>query len=98
MKEIRQHNTGPGIEQKVGNGFVHSLINSSQKTIDMNNGQNQQAKNNNGQLNNNKKRAENKDNLDSREGEEQLTKGDDHTNNKKETKSAKPSTSNKGDN
>ena len=30
-------------------------------------------------------RPENKDNLDSREGEEQLTKGDDITHNKKET-------------
>ena len=30
------------------------------------------------------KRPENKDNLDSREGEEQLTKGDDITHNKKE--------------
>ena len=29
-------------------------------------------------------RPQNKDNLDSREGEEQLTKGDDHTHNKKE--------------
>jgi hypothetical protein len=41
------------------------------------------------QLNNNKRRAENKDNLDSREGEEQLTKGDDKTHNKKETQSTK---------
>ncbi len=31
-------------------------------------------------------RPENKDNLDSREGEEQETKGDDVTNNKKENK------------
>ncbi|MEO6719698.1 MAG: hypothetical protein ABIN67_04990 [Ferruginibacter sp.] len=38
-------------------------------------------------LNNNKKRAENKDNLDSREGEEQLTKGNDTTHNKKEKQS-----------
>lgn len=30
------------------------------------------------------RRPENKDNLDSREGEEQLTKGDDITHNKKE--------------
>ncbi len=44
------------------------------------------------QLNNNKNRAENKDNLDSREGEEQLFKGDDETHNKKEKKSAKKST------
>lgn len=35
---------------------------------------------------NNKNKPENKDNLDSREGEEQLTKGDDVTHNKKETK------------
>ena len=34
-------------------------------------------------MNNNKSRAENKDDLDSREGEEQLTKGDDITHNKK---------------
>ncbi len=33
------------------------------------------------------KRPENKDNLDSREGEEQDTKGDDVTNNKKENHS-----------
>lgn len=33
-------------------------------------------------------RPENKDNLDSREGEEQLTKGDDVTHNKKEKHSA----------
>ena len=33
---------------------------------------------------NSPKRPENKDNLDSREGEEQLTKGDDVTHNKKE--------------
>lgn len=32
----------------------------------------------------NEKRPENKDNLDSREGEEQETKGDDVTHNKKE--------------
>ncbi len=35
---------------------------------------------------NNQQRPENKDNLDSREGEEQLTKGDDVTHNKKEKK------------
>ena len=34
----------------------------------------------------NKHRPENKDNLDSREGEEQEIKGDDVTNNTKETK------------
>jgi hypothetical protein len=38
-------------------------------------------------LNNNKQRAENKDNLDSREGEEQLSKGDDITHNKKDKQS-----------
>lgn len=47
------------------------------------------------QLNNNKKRAENKDNLDSREGEEQLTKGTDTTHNKKEKQSARANTGNK---
>lgn len=35
------------------------------------------------------KRPENKDNLDSREGEEQETKGDDVTHNEKETKEHK---------
>jgi hypothetical protein len=35
------------------------------------------------------KRVENKDNLDSREGEEQEIKGDDITHNKKETKEKK---------
>lgn len=35
----------------------------------------------------NKRRPENKDNLDSREGEEQQTKGDDVTHNQKEKKS-----------
>jgi len=53
----------------------------------------QQTPNHNTKLNNNKRRAENKDNLDSREGEEQLNKGDDVTHNKKEKKSEKPSTS-----
>ncbi len=43
----------------------------------------------NTQLNNNKRRPENKDNLDSREGEEQQFKGDDVTHNKKEKKSEK---------
>jgi hypothetical protein len=42
--------------------------------------------NQNKQLNNNKQRAENKDDLDSREGEEQLFKGDDVTHNEKQTK------------
>ena len=36
-------------------------------------------------------RPENKDNLDHREGEEQLTKGDDVTHNRKEVKNEKPS-------
>ena len=39
-----------------------------------------------GQINNNKPRPEIRDNLDSREGEEQLSKGNDVTHNKKETK------------
>ncbi len=46
--------------------------------------------NQNKQLNNNKKRPEQRDDLDSREGEEQLTKGNDVTHNSKETKSKKP--------
>jgi hypothetical protein len=41
------------------------------------------------QFNQNKRRAENKDNLDSREGEEQQFKGDDITHNRKERKSEK---------
>ena len=48
-------------------------------------------------LNANKKRAENKDNLDSREGEEQQTKGDDVTHNKKERKSMKSRENTKGE-
>ena len=44
------------------------------------------------QFNANKKRAENKDNLDSREGEEQNFKGDDVTHNKKDVKSKKSGT------
>lgn len=44
------------------------------------------------QFNTNKHRPENKDNLDSREGEEQQFKGDDITHNKKETKSSRKST------
>ena len=47
------------------------------------------------QFNANKKRAENKDNLDSREGEEQQYKGDDVTHNKKDVKNKKPGTSQK---
>ena len=39
----------------------------------------------------NRHRPENKDNLDSREGEEQTIKGTDITHNKKEKKSEKPS-------
>ncbi len=42
------------------------------------------------QLNNNKNRPEVRDDLDSREGEEQLFKGDDETHNAKEKKSKKP--------
>ena len=41
------------------------------------------------QFNQNKHRPENKDNLDSREGEEQQFKGDDITHNKKERKTKK---------
>lgn len=52
----------------------------------------QQTPNHNTKLNNNKHRPENKDDIDSREGEEQLTKGDDTTHNKKERKSEKKST------
>ena len=52
----------------------------------------QQTPNRNTKLNNNKRRAENKDNLDSREGEEQLSKGNDTTHNRKEVKSEKKST------
>jgi hypothetical protein len=44
------------------------------------------------QFNQNKNRPENKDNLDSREGEEQQFKGDDITHNKKDRKSEKSST------
>lgn len=51
-----------------------------------------QTPNHNTKLNNNKRRAENKDELDSREGEEQLFKGDDVTHNKKERKNEKKST------
>ena len=49
----------------------------------------QQPTTGNTRFNNNKRRAENKDNLDSREGEEQLIKGDDTTHNRKERKSEK---------
>ena len=44
---------------------------------------------NNTRFNQHKKRAENKDNLDSREGEEQEVKGDDITHNRKEHHSRK---------
>ncbi len=40
-------------------------------------------------FNANKQRPENKDNLDSRENEEQLTKGDDVTHNKKDHRNTK---------
>jgi len=52
----------------------------------------QQTPNRNTRLNNNKHRPENKDDIDSREGEEQLLKGDDRTHNKKVRKSSKKST------
>jgi hypothetical protein len=42
-------------------------------------------------LSNNKHRPENKNNIDSREGEEQLIKGDDRTHNRKERKNLKKS-------
>lgn len=51
----------------------------------------QQTPNQNMKVNANKHRPENKDDLDSREGEEQLTKGTDVTHNKKEKKNAKSS-------
>ena len=46
-----------------------------------------QNRKSNAEFNANKRRPENKDNLDSREGEEQLFKKDDVTHNRKETKS-----------
>lgn len=49
----------------------------------------QQTPNHNNRLNNNKHRPENKDDIDSREGEEQLLKSDDGTHNKKERKNLK---------
>jgi len=49
----------------------------------------QQTPNRNTRLNNNKRRPENKDDIDSREGEEQLLKGDDRTHNKKERKNSR---------
>jgi len=54
-----------------------------------------QTPNHNVHFNANKKRAENKDNLDSREGEEQQFKGDDVTHNRKEHRSKKNSTDQK---
>jgi hypothetical protein len=50
-----------------------------------------QTPDHNTRLNNNKRRAENKDDIDSLEGEEQLTKGNDVTHNRKERKSEKKS-------
>ena len=52
----------------------------------------QQTPAHNTKLNNNKRRPENKDDIDSREGEEQLMKGDDRTHNRKERKSLKKKT------
>ena len=52
----------------------------------------QQNPNHNTKFNTNKRRAENKDDIDSREGEEQLTKGDDTTHNRKQRKSQKKTT------
>ena len=52
----------------------------------------QQTPNHNTKFNSNKRRAENKDELDSREGEEQISKGDDTTHNRKEKKSQKKNT------
>jgi len=46
------------------------------------------------QFNQNKRRPENKDNLDSREGEEQQLKGDDITHNKKEVQNKRSSKKN----
>jgi len=51
----------------------------------------QQTPNHNTRLNNDKHRPENKDDIDSREGEEQLLKGDDQTHNKKVRKNLKKS-------
>jgi len=52
----------------------------------------QQTPAHNTKLNNNKRRPENKDDIDSREGEEQLMKGDDRTHNRKERKNLKKRT------
>jgi hypothetical protein len=51
----------------------------------------QQTPDHNTRLNKNKHRPENKDDIDSREGEEQILKGDDRTHNKKERKNLKKS-------
>ena len=51
----------------------------------------QQTPNHNTKLNSNRHRPENKDDLDSREGEEQLSKGTNVTHNKKERKNEKSS-------
>jgi hypothetical protein len=48
------------------------------------------------QFNTNRRRPENKDNLDSREGEEQLFKGDDVTHNQKAHKNKKSVKKDKG--
>ena len=60
---------------------------------------NMQSKNpkQNIQFNTNKHRPENKDDLDSREGEEQLIKGNDITHNKKERQSERKNKANKKD-
>lgn len=52
----------------------------------------QQMPDRNTRVNNNKRRPENKDDIDSRKGEEQLLKGDDRTHNTREKKSSKTST------
>ena len=51
----------------------------------------QQTSNHNIKMNNNRHRPENKDDLDSREGEEQLSKGTNITHNKKERKNERTS-------
>jgi hypothetical protein len=63
----------------------------------MNNRNQNQVPDQNVRFNTNKKRAENKDNLDSREGEEQQTKGDDVTHNRKEHRSRKSGENKKAD-
>ena len=54
----------------------------------------QQRPEHNVRANSNRHRPENKDDLDSREGEEQLTKGTDITHNKKEKKNKRASVGN----